>query len=90
MKIASYQYNAECIPYVGTVEILVVASEKGKIIFKLLEFPPVLRPRKSPLAVFANNSVFVAHPSALYAEFGDVYPLVKSAVDNNLAFEKCK
>ena len=55
MKIASYQYNAECIPYVGidviglnnheclaTVEIHVVASEKGKIIFKLLEFSPVL------------------------------------------------
>ena len=51
-----------------TIEILVVASENGKIKLKLLTFPLILRPRKSPLADFANNSTFVAHPSAVYAE----------------------
>ena len=50
------------------VEILVVASENGKIKLKLHKFPPMHRPRTSPLADFANNSTFVAHPLAVYAE----------------------
>ena len=51
-----------------TVEILVVVSENDKIIFKWLKFSPMLRQRKSPLAAFANNSIFATHPSDVYAE----------------------
>ena len=91
MPTARCQSTALCIPDVGiavlggrnnpkclaTVEILVVASENGKIIFKWLKFPPMLRPRKSPLAAFANNSIFVAHPSAVYAEV-EMFTLLKN------------
>ena len=51
------------------VEILVVASENGKIKLKLHKFSPLLRPRKS---LFAD---FVAHPSAVYAEVEMFAPL---------------
>ena len=88
---ARCQSNAFCIPHVAidvlvgknnrnclvTVEILVVASENDKIIFKWLKFPPMLRPRKSPLAAVAYNSIFVAHPSAVYAEL-EMFILLKS------------
>ena len=89
MPTARWQSNELCIPEVGidalgernnhacllTVEILVVASENGKIKLKLHKFPPLLRPRKSLLADFANNSTFVAHPSAVYAEVEMFTPL---------------
>ena len=53
------------------------ASENGKIIFKLLKFPSMLTQRKSALAAFANNSIFAAHPSAVYAEM-EMFVLLKS------------
>ena len=37
----------------------------------------MFRPRKSPLAAFADNGVFVAHPSANYAEL-DTFALLKN------------
>ena len=91
MPTARWQSNKLCIPYVGiaalggrnnhacllTVEILVVASENGKIKLNLHKFPPMHRPRTSPLAGFANNSTFVAHPSAVHAKV-EMFSLLKS------------
>ena len=64
-----------------TVEILVVASENGKIKLKLHKFTPLLRPRKSNLADFGKKQHICCTSISCLCRSGDVYSLEKSAVE---------